>query len=103
MLAFTECMRDHGVDMPDPQMANAGDGRRQGRRRVIAVEGDPNDPTFKKANEACEPLMAEVRSDLDDDPERLAEMKRADARVRPVHARPGRSTCRTRRSTRTVG
>jgi hypothetical protein len=75
MLAFTECMRDHGIDMPDPQKANTSTGGAKGGGAVIAVDGDPNDPTFKKANEACEPLMANVRSELDDDPERLAEMK----------------------------
>ena len=75
MLAFTECMRDHGVDMPDPQQAGASTGGAKGGGAVIAVNGDPNDPTFKQANEACEPLMANVRSELEDDPERLAEMK----------------------------
>ncbi len=75
MLAFTECMRDHGVDMPDPEMAKPATGGAKPGNAVIAVEGDPNDPTFQKANEACEPLMANMRSDLEDDPERLAEMK----------------------------
>ena len=75
MLAFTECMRDHGVDMPDPQMAKPATGGAKPGNAVIAVEGDPNDPTFQQANEACEPLMANMRNDLADDPERLAEMK----------------------------
>jgi predicted small lipoprotein YifL len=75
MLAFTECMRDHGVDMPDPQMSKPATGGAKPGNAVIAVEGDPNDPTFQKANEACEPLMANMRSELEDDPERLAEMK----------------------------
>jgi hypothetical protein len=75
MLAFTECMRDHGVDMPDPEMAKPATGGAKPGNAVIAVEGNPDDPTFQKANEACEPLMANMRSDLEDDPERLAEMK----------------------------
>ncbi len=75
MLAFTECMRDHGVDMPDPQMAKQSTGGAKPGNAVIAVEGNPDDPTFQKANEACEPLMANMRSDLEDDPARLAEMK----------------------------
>ena len=75
MLAFTECMRDHGVDMPDPQVAEPATGGAPGRGAVIAVNGDPDDPTFQEAEEACGPLMANVRGELDDDPARLAEMK----------------------------
>ena len=65
MLAFTECMRDHGVDMPDPEMAKPATGGAKPGNAVIAVEGNPDDPTFQKANEACEPLMANMRSDLE--------------------------------------
>jgi len=39
------------------------------------VNGDPDDPTFQVAEEACEPLMANMRGELEDDPEKLAEMK----------------------------
>jgi hypothetical protein len=74
-LAFVECMRDHGVDMPDPETAKSSTGGARAGGAVIAVNGDPNDPTFKKAQEACEPIMANVRGELEDDPERQAEMK----------------------------
>jgi hypothetical protein len=75
VLAFTKCMRDHGVDMPDPQVAQPATGGGKGGSAVIAVEGNPDDPTFQRANEACEPLMANARSELDDDPARRAEME----------------------------
>ena len=88
MLAFTECMRDHGVDMPDPQMAKPATGGAKPGNAVIAVEGDPDDPTFQEANEACEPLMANVRSDIEIDPERQAEMKEQMLEFAAVHARP---------------
>lgn len=59
-LAFAKCMRDHGVDMPDPQFSDGG-------AFSISVGGGPNgsgpsddtpvvDPSsdeFKAANEAC--------------------------------------------------
>lgn len=55
MLAFTECMRDHGVDMPDPEFN--GDGG--GFSIAIAEEGggggpDPSDPDVEDAQEACQ-------------------------------------------------
>ncbi len=75
-LAFTKCMRDHGVDMPDPQKAQSSSGGAKGPGVVIAVQGNPEDPSFQKAQEACEPLMANARSELDNDPARQAEMKR---------------------------
>ena len=37
MLAFTECMRDHGIDMPDPQMAS--------RRRAAPSPATPSSPS----------------------------------------------------------
>jgi hypothetical protein len=52
--AFTKCMRENGVDMPDPQ-GDTGGG-------AIALGDGPNgvDPTsskFKKAEEECRDLM----------------------------------------------
>lgn len=51
-LAFSRCMRAHGVhDFPDPQFS--------GGRVTIGVKGgagsdlDPHSPTFKRAQEAC--------------------------------------------------
>jgi hypothetical protein len=69
MLAFTECMRDHGIDMPDPDVTGDGGGM------AIAIEGELDDEQFQEAQEACEPLMANARADLDMDPEEQAEMQ----------------------------
>ena len=53
-LAFARCMRENGVDMPDPRSDGSG--------RILIGPGpggdgqarfDPSDPTFRKADEAC--------------------------------------------------
>jgi hypothetical protein len=51
MLAFARCMRQHGVDMPDPN-PNGG----------VVVKGGPgtlklDDPKFKTAQQACQKLL----------------------------------------------
>jgi hypothetical protein len=47
MLAYARCMRQHGINIPDPK---PGEG--------INVDGDkgvnPNDPKFKAADQACQ-------------------------------------------------
>jgi hypothetical protein len=47
--AFTQCMRDNGVDMPDPDFSKGGGIMIGGPNSKIK----PDDPTFKKADEAC--------------------------------------------------
>ena len=81
MLAFAQCMREHGVDMPDPQVSGDGQG-------VIVIAGSAGgddgtpgtgpvgiDPDFEAAQEACQPLMDAVISDVEIDPEVLAEQR----------------------------
>jgi hypothetical protein len=69
VLAFAQCMRDHGVDMPDPQIDGEGGV-------AIAIEGKPGDEaTMEEAQAACEPLMENARGDMDIDPEQRAEMQ----------------------------
>ena len=57
MLAFARCMRENGVDMPDPN----DDG---GFVVPVGGEGDEmpdfNDPTFKAAEEACRHHLGEM-------------------------------------------
>ena len=52
-LAFAKCMREHGIDMPDPQFGGEGG---QFSIALGSPDGgglDPNDPTFQQAQEAC--------------------------------------------------
>jgi hypothetical protein len=47
-LAFARCMREHGIDMPDPTFGEGG-------RVQQALRGgiDPEDPRFREAQEDC--------------------------------------------------
>jgi hypothetical protein len=56
LLAFARCMREHGVDMPDPQFGEGGRVTQRGQRGV-----NPDDPKFQEAQEACEPILEEAR------------------------------------------
>jgi hypothetical protein len=51
-LAFAQCMRDHGVDMPDPVINTDGKGG------VMVQQGgagiDPNSPGFQDASQTCQ-------------------------------------------------
>ena len=53
-LAFAKCMRQHGVDMPDPTFGKGGivtqkSGGRSGP--------NPDDPKFQAAQKACQPIV----------------------------------------------
>ncbi len=77
-LAFARCMREHGVDMPDPQVDDNGRG-------VIQVGGPGGDgeaqpidkDTLDAAQQACQPLIDDVvqarQQDLD--PEQVQQMQ----------------------------
>jgi hypothetical protein len=56
LLAFAKCMREHGVDMPDPQFGEGGKVTQRAGRGV-----NPDDPKFREAQEACEPILDEAR------------------------------------------
>jgi hypothetical protein len=51
-LRFSKCMRDHGVDFPDPQRVGAGGIKISGGKNV-----NPNDPKTKAAQNACQKYM----------------------------------------------
>jgi hypothetical protein len=60
ILAFTECMREHGVDMSDPQFGEGGGFIRGGPGAGGDDEGpafEPNDTDFRAAQEACRELL----------------------------------------------
>jgi hypothetical protein len=71
MLDFARCMREHGVDMPDPTFDENG-----GSTMAIGVEGEnmPDQATMEAAQEACEPIMEDViaAGPQDMDPEEVA-------------------------------
>jgi hypothetical protein len=50
-LKFSKCMRDHGVDFPDPQRVGAGGIKLSGGKI------NPNDPKTKAAQSACQKYM----------------------------------------------
>jgi hypothetical protein len=73
VLAFTECMREHGIDLPDPQATGGGDV-------VMGAAADDIDFTsdeFKAAQAECEPLLQQARGEMTIDPEEEAEMREA--------------------------
>jgi hypothetical protein len=60
MLEFARCMRDHGVDMPDPEFGEGG----RGVFRVGPVPGGKSTAEgekFEEAQEACQPILEELR------------------------------------------
>lgn len=52
-LKFARCMREQGIDFPDPVVTEGGLTRIEGPR------GDPNDPAIRRAEEKCRPILAE--------------------------------------------
>jgi hypothetical protein len=61
LLAFAQCMRDNGIDMPDPE---PGGG-------IVALEtapadGGPSDADFQRAEEACSHLLPEGMGPTDE-------------------------------------
>jgi hypothetical protein len=56
MLQYAACMREHGVDMPDPDFSSSDQGP-GGRLGFGEGDFDPSDPTFQAANEACQSIF----------------------------------------------
>lgn len=84
MLAYAECMREEGIDMPDPEFVGEGGGSGgviaitadaddEGRRDGPGVDFDSEE--FEAAQETCGPIMDEAIGDIEVDPERQAEMR----------------------------
>jgi hypothetical protein len=51
-LEFARCMREHGVEVPDPSPSRGG-----GLSLELPPNFDPDDPTFRAAQEACEGIL----------------------------------------------
>jgi hypothetical protein len=61
-LAFAECMRDNGVDMPDP-----GPGQQGFYQAFHEIESDYDQATIQQALTACEDLMPQFATEQHDD------------------------------------
>jgi hypothetical protein len=62
MLNFAQCMRDHGVDMPDPVFSTDGKGGGTVTQAGPASGANPkDDPGFMAAQEACKHFLDDVR------------------------------------------
>jgi len=65
MLDYAKCMRQNGVDMPDPKFSSSGGGttfQLGGPSKKGGTTGGPNpdSPAFKKADEACHGKLADL-------------------------------------------
>lgn len=60
LLEYAACMRDNGIDMPDPDLAALGGGPGQGPEGGPFGELDRTDPDFLAAQEACEVILGDV-------------------------------------------
>jgi hypothetical protein len=54
-LKFAQCMRDNGVDVPDPQPGQGGIQIQAGQNGI-----DPNSETFRKAQSECQHFMRDA-------------------------------------------
>lgn len=58
ILEYTQCMRDEGIDLPDPNFSG-------GRGRLGLNGVDPDDPDFQAAQEKCRPILERIRQEFD--------------------------------------
>lgn len=69
---FAQCMRDEGIDMPDPVFQRgdleSGDGSVESTAEPGEQEQDidPDDPAFKAAEEKCESILEDARPESGD-------------------------------------
>jgi hypothetical protein len=71
---YAECMREHGIDMPDPEVSDGG--VRIGGPGGPAGGMDPNSEEFQAAQAECQPILDEAGGGQGQaDPEREAEMQ----------------------------
>jgi hypothetical protein len=55
-LDYAKCMREHGIDMPDPKFEEGG-----GMTMRMPRGTQEDDPTFREAQGACEPILRAAR------------------------------------------
>src|SRR4051794_5004128 len=78
-LAFARCMRQHGVDMPDPTFTDNGNGGGGFAIKQTAPGGGgarPSDAAFEAAQKACQPILDKAEQDMPrPSPEEEAKMR----------------------------
>lgn len=61
ILAYTECMREEGIDLPDPDFSGE-----PGQGGFLGGSGiDPNDPDFQAAQEKCQSNLEGIQGRFD--------------------------------------
>ena len=75
LLEFAQCMRDHGVDMPDPQISEDGNGGILIEQQAGEGGIDPESEEFQAAQEECESILEDGMGAIELDPEQQAEMQ----------------------------
>jgi hypothetical protein len=64
---YTRCMREHGIEMPDPTSGGGGG--------VISFDGGSGDmEAFEEAGAACDPILEAAFGEFELSPEQEAEM-----------------------------
>jgi len=73
-LEFARCMREHGIDLPDPQVAEGPGG--QGGGVMIQIDGEFDQEEMQAAQEACQPIMDDAFGSFEElDPEEVERMQ----------------------------
>lgn len=75
LLEFAQCMRDNGVDMPDPEIGEDGGVMIHAEGGVEAGASGPGEEEWEAAQEECQPIMDEAMPEVEIDPEEQAEMQ----------------------------
>ena len=76
MLDFARCMREHGIDMPDPQVNGTGGGAGSVKAAAaIRIGGDVDREKMGEADEACRPLLGDAGPLREVSPEERQEMQ----------------------------
>jgi hypothetical protein len=75
MLEYAQCMRDNGVDMPDPEFGDDGSVSIHAAPGQAGFAEESPDAVFEAADEECSPIVEDARPEVDIDPEEQAEMQ----------------------------
>jgi hypothetical protein len=76
MLDFAQCMRDQGIDMPDPEFSEEGGGVVMRQEAGVEAGSGPDMDDFEAAEEVCGEIMEDIRAEMPDmDAEQVAELQ----------------------------